>query len=390
MHCVPSGKCLVAGNFTIRQERKGGDDPVTRILCILSSLDAGGAETFIMKIARSLPADEYQIDFLVSKDGGCYTEEVLSRGGYVHKIPERHQDPMGAFMGIRKTVREHGYEYVLKLGTSPVAVLDLIFAKLGGAKRVCLRSCNAPTNVPLKNRCINAILRPLLNAVADEKIAPSMLAAEFTFGKKTAHKAAHLLNNGVDLSVFHYDEAGRKKIRTEFGLENKLVVGHIGRFFPQKNHPYLLKIFSAIHKINPNAVLLLVGTGKQESDVRALVKELKLEQNVIFAGLRFDIPQVLSAMDVFVFPSLHEGMPNTVIEAQATGLPCVIADTITEDADITGLVQYLPLSKTPEDWAQAALEAVSDERKDTAPAFISSGYDIQSVSRKFIKLICNL
>ena len=211
-----------------------------------------------------------------------------------------------------------------------------------------------------------------------------------TFGKKTAHKAAHLLNNGVDLSVFHYDEAGRKKIRTEFGLENKLVVGHIGRFFPQKNHPYLLKIFSTIHKINPNAVLLLVGTGKQESDVRALVKELKLEQNVIFAGLRFDIPQVLSAMDVFVFPSLHEGMPNTVIEAQATGLPCVIADTITEDADITGLVQYLPLSKTPEDWAQAALEAVSDERKDTAPAFISSGYDIQSVSRKFIKLICNL
>lgn len=360
-----------------------------RILCILSSLDAGGAETFLMKIARCLPTDQYQIDFIVSKDGGCYTGEVLDRGGRIHKIPERHRAPVGAYMDIRRIVRSNDYEYVLKLGTSPVAVLDLIAAKLGGAKRVALRSCNAPTGISVKHRLINGVLRPVLNCVADVKLAPSGLAAQFTFGKKVAETEVKLLHNGVDLDVFHYDEPGRARIRREFGLEDKLVVGHVGRFFQQKNHRYLIEIFDAIRQKCPRAVLLLVGAGELEQEIRALVEERGLKEHVIFAGVRFDVPQILSAMDVFVFPSFYEGMPNTVIEAQATGLPCVIADTITVEADITGLVQYLPLSRSPEHWAQTAVEAAARKRKDSVPDFIAKRYDIQSVAREFVSLICN-
>lgn len=359
-----------------------------RVLCILSALTAGGAETFLMKVYRALPPEEYQFDFIVSEEGGCYTQEVLDRGGRVYRIPLRTKDPLGAFRGITGVVRENGYTSVLKLGNTPIASLDLIAARLGGAKRLGMRSCNALTGQSRKEKCIDALLRPVLNMAANVKLAPSMLAAEFTFGKRHAHRDVHLLHNGLDLRVFHFDKEGRSRIREEFSLEEKLVVGHVGRFHEQKNHRYLLEVFRQIRDIRRDAVLLLVGTGKLEDEIRSWAKELELEDAVIFTGLRFDVPQLLSAMDVFVFPSFHEGMPNTVIEAQSTGLPCVIADTITPEADITGLVTYLPLTDSPEHWAQKALALAGEERRDTAPDFLAHGYDIESVAKELTGLIC--
>ena len=358
---------------------------MTRILCILSSLDAGGAETFIMKIYRALPPEKYQIDFIVSVDGGCYTDEVLARGGKIHKIPLRTKDFWGAFRGIQSVVKNNRYDTVLKLGENALSVTDLIAAKLGGARNLVLRSCNAPTGLSTKMRLIHGCLRPLLNAVATVKVAPSQLAAEFMFGKNSG---AILINNGVDLDVYRFDEQERNRIREEFGIGQKLVVGHIGRFVTQKNHRYLLRVFQEIHKQRSDAVLMLVGTGDLEPQIRQQIAELGLQDYVIFTGQRFDIPALLSGMDVFVFPSFHEGMPNTVIEAQATGLPCVIADTITKEADITGLVRYLPLAESPEYWANTALINLVEERRCTKEDFRKHGYDIKSVAMELVHLIC--
>lgn len=339
-----------------------------------------------MKLYRTLPKDAYQFDFIVSEEGGCYTEEVLSGGGRVYTIPMRTKDPVGALCGIRNIVRKHNYKAVLKLGNTPIAALDLVAARVGGAKYTAMRSCNALTGQSFKEKCMDALLRPLLNGVANVKLAPSMLAAEFTFGKGAARRDVHILHNGVDLKVFRYDEEGRSRIREEFSLEDKLVVGHVGRFHEQKNHRFLLEVFREIRKRRSDAVLLLVGVGKLEEDIRLWVKELGLEEAVVFAGQRFDVPQLLSAMDVFVFPSFHEGMPNTVIEAQATGLPCVIADTITPEADITGLVTYLPLEESSEHWAETALAQAAEQRRDTAGAFLARGYDIESVAKELVGL----
>lgn len=364
------------------------ESTMKRILCILSALTAGGAETFLMKVYRSLPAEEYQFDFIVSEEGGCYTQEVLDRGGRIYPIPKRTEDLRGALRGIASVVRENGYDSVLKLGNTPVTAFDLIVARWGGAKKLAMRSCNALTGLSVKEKVVNGLLRPVLNLAANVKLAPSMLAAEFTFGKRRAHKDVHLLHNGVDLSVFHFDPEGRKEIREEFGLGGRFVVGHVGRFHEQKNHRFLLETFRSIRQVRKDAVLLLVGEGALEEQIRSWVKELGLEDAVVFTGVRFDVPRLLSAMDVFVFPSLHEGMPNTVIEAQATGLPCVIADTITPEADITGLVRYLPLTQTPELWAKTALDAALEERRDTAPDFLSQGYDIESVAKELVDLLC--
>ncbi len=358
-----------------------------RILCILSSLDAGGAETFLMKLYRTLSPEEYQFDFIVSVEGGCYTQEVLDRGGRIYAIPQRTKDFPGAFRGIYDAVKENKYDIVLKLAENSLAVTDLVAARLGGAKTLALRSCNAPTGMSLAGRSVHVLLRPLLNAMTTVKLAPSDLAAEFMFGKHGARKHAYLLHNGVDLNIFRYDVEGRQRIRDEFSLADKLVVGHIGRFHRQKNHSFLLEVFAKIRTQRKDAVLMLVGTGDLETQLRQRIRELGLEDAVIFTGQRFDIPQLLSAMDVFVFPSFHEGMPNTVIEAQATGLPCVIADTITREADITGLVRYLSLEQSPEYWAQTALSVLTEERADTAPDFLEHGYDIAGVAKELLRLL---
>ena len=356
-----------------------------RILCIISSLDAGGAETFLMKVYRALPPEEYQLDFIVSVDGGCYTDEVRKRGGKIYQIPMRTQNFLGAFRGIRSVVKENRYDTVLKLGENSLAVADLLAAKLGGARNLVLRSCNAPTGRSLKARMVHAIFRPLLNWMTTVKLAPSQLAADFMFGNNSNVK---IVNNGVDLDLFRYDEQARARIRNEFFLGDKFVVGHIGRYAEQKNHRYLLEVFKEIHKRRDDAVLLAVGTGKLEEQIHSWIKELGLQDSVILPGQRFDIPALLSAMDVFVFPSLYEGMPNTVIEAQATGLPCIIADTITKEADITGLVHELSLAETPAKWADAAISVAGQERRCTRQDFVEHGYDIKSVAAELVELIC--
>lgn len=358
-----------------------------RVLCILSSLDAGGAETFLMKVYRALPPEEYQLDFVVCADGGCYTQEVLDRGGRIFQIPLRTKDLLGAMKALRSIVSENGYTHVLKLGNGAASCVDLLVAKSGGAKTRIMRSCNALTGLSLKSILTHRLLQPLLNTVANVKIAPSMLAAEFTFGSRQAHKNVHILNNGVDLKVFHYDPQARAALQKEFDLEGKFVVGHVGRFNKQKNHSFLLDVFYEIHKKQENAVLLLVGQGELEEAIREKISKLGLADRVVFTGLRSDVPKLLSAMDVLVFPSFHEGMPNVVIEAQATGLPCVIADTITRDANITGLVKYLPLDMPPARWAQHALTALSETRKDTAADFQKHGYDIQRVAAELVRLV---
>ena len=354
-----------------------------RILCILSSLDAGGAETFLMKVNCSLDPKEYQFDFVVSSGNGCYEQEVLNRGGKIYKIPQRTKDLKGAFNGIKTVVKENKYDIVLKLGENSLAAFDMIAAKMGGAKVLAVRACNAPTGLSFKVRCIHAFFKPILNHFTNVKIAPSQLAADFMFGKSAK---VELLNNGVDLNIFRFSSQDREDLRKEFDITDKFVVGHGGRFHEQKNHRYLLEVFKEILENRSDAVLLMVGTGALEEQIRSWVCELGLQDHVIFAGQRFDIPKLLSAMDVFVFPSLYEGMPNTVIEAQATGLPCVISDAITKEANITGLVRYLPLTSSVSEWAKTALCEALAPRRDTARDFCAHGYDIENVANRLLSL----
>ena len=359
-----------------------------RLLCILSSLDTGGAETFMMKIFRSLPED-YKIDFIVSAKTGFYEKEVAELGGRIFRVPLRTKHPIKTFKAIYDVVKQNRYTHILKLCDTPIGLYDLLAAKMGGAKVLCVRSCNAGSSTSKLGAMVNDFLRAFFNYMADVKLAPSRLAAEFTFGKAEVETGkVKFIHNGVDLNVYKYDEENRRKVRSEFGItDEQLVVGHIGRFNQQKNHKFLIEVFAEVLKQKPDALLMLVGDGEKKSEIKEQIKSLGIEESVIFTGIRSDVPALLSAMDVFVFTSFYEGMPNTVIEAQATGLPCVIADTITEEAGITDLVVYLSLSVSPHEWANNVMASYKKGRIDTHNEFIKYAYDIDSVKEDFKEIV---
>ncbi len=361
-----------------------------RLLCILSSMNAGGAETFLMKIYRNIDRFRYQMDFCINVREKCfYEDEILSMGGKIYCIPSKTENLREFKKQLTRVVSDNGYTHVLRITSSGMGLMDLKIAKRAGATVCCARSSNASDGDSLKAKLMHRVGRLLYQKYVDIAIAPSDLAAIYTFGKKAYRSGdVHMLHNAVDLRVFRFDEVARAAIRKEFGIgDGTLVLGHVGRFFEQKNHTFLADIFKAACDRHPDTVLLLVGDGPLKGAFAEKIRALGLSERVIFAGVRSDVPALLSAMDAFVFPSFYEGMPNTVIEAQATGLPCFISDTITREADITGLVEYLPLEAGAVAWGEKAVSKWGVPRQDTREAFALHGYDVASAASAFTRLI---
>ena len=185
------------------------------------------------------------------------------------------------------------------------------------------------------------------------------------------------LANAIDSSIYKYDAVIADTIRKERGLTDELIIGHVGRFHPQKNHVFLIDIFAEIKKIRPDAKLLLVGGGEGMTAIQQKVEKLGLKDSVIFTGIRPDVNRLLQAMDVFVFPSLYEGLPVTMVEAQAAGLPCVISDKVPDECIVTeGLVTVQRLSDSAENWAKHIVSHANIQRKDTEKQIKAHGFDI--------------
>ena len=360
-----------------------------RVLCIISNMNAGGAETFLMKLYRQLDKTKYQMDFCVNVFDKCfYEEEILALGGKIYRISPKSTSRSAFEKQLYEIVKANHYNYVLRITSNAFGFLDLKIAHKAGASVCAVRSSNSSDGIGLKLKIAHRLGRVLYGKYVNVKIAPSDLAAEYTFGKK-AYKSGevNILHNAIDIDQYGFDAKARSRIRAEFGLTDDItLLGHVGRFMTQKNHAFLLDVFSKCVKSNEKSALLLVGGGELQPTIKQRACELGISDKVIFAGVRSDVPALLSAMDVFVFPSLYEGMPNTVIEAQATGLPCIISDTITRGADITGLVQYLPLGNT-EEWANNIDRLPQVIRETPIQKFKENCYDIETVTEQFVKLI---
>lgn len=360
-----------------------------RLLCIATSMNTGGAETFLMKIYRALDKSKYQMDFcLTDKNPGFYDSEILEMGGRIYYITKKTENLPKCLNDIRKVVKDNNYKYVMRISAQSLSVLDLIAAKLGGAKKIVYRSTNSGVESK-KEEILNKIFFFLPRIIPNVKIAPSTEAAKFIFGEKCIErKKVFLLNNAIDTKLFLYNEKKRSEIRKCLNVENSIVIGHIGRFSEQKNHKFLLDIFKEILNIEESAKLLLVGTGEIKIKIEQYAKELGIFSKINFMGVRSDIPDLLLAFDIMVFPSFYEGMPNTIIEAQATGLKCIISDTITKEANISGNVEYLSLDMSAKEWAEKVLSKIEKEkRRDCCKLYVNKGYDIENVIKKFEKLI---
>lgn len=362
-----------------------------RVLCLISNMNAGGAETYLMKLYRSWDRNQYQMDFCVNVWGNNYYEDEINLlGGKIYRIPSRTENYIQHNKQLRMIIQKYQYKYVLVVSSSATAYLDLKVAKKAGATICAVRSSNSNIGSSRLKRVLQAMLRIAYMKYANVLMAPSDLAAENMFGKQyQKDKRFVYQRNGLNLSTYSYSESKRTSIRQEFGIrDDEVLVGHVGRFFLQKNHKFLINIFNMMLQLQPNCKLMLVGTGELESEIKCMIHNLDIDDKVVFTGVRPDVPDLLSAMDIFVFPSFFEGMPNTVVEAQAVGLPCLISDTITKDVRITERVYFMSLNCNEKKWAEKAIGILGQhEDRNTTYQLIDSGYDIGACMKTFINSI---
>ena len=355
-----------------------------RVLHMIASLDVGGSQTMMMNIYRNIDREKFQFDFVIDHPAETYfAEEIRSLGGRVFTMPAFHGTNAGE---IKRDWNNFFYthpEYrILHSHTRSYASLYLPVAKAHGVKTI-IHSHSTSTGGGVKG-AVKAVMQLPLRRQADVLMACSLDAGEWLFGKKACQSERFiLLPNGIDTRRFHTDPETRSRYRRELKLDGRYVIGHVGRFYDVKNHKFLLEVFQKVREKDENTVLLLVGVGPLMQETAQRAVELGIADEVIMTGNRDDVPELLGAMDVFAFPSLWEGLPMTVVEAQAAGLPCVLSDTITREVDVSPLVEYLPLGDA-EQWADALLER--RPRQDVTENVAAAGFDIRSSARKLSEL----
>ena len=356
---------------------------MVRILQIFYGMDCGGAENMIMNLYRKIDRTKVQFDFVVHTEKKCFfDDEISALGGRIYHAPEYkvvnhfyYKKWWDAFFKNHKEYKIiHGHMY-------SIAPIYLKIAKNYGLMTI-IHSHNTAEQFNIKE-LIKSCLRLKAGDSADYLFACSEAAGKWLYGKTFLQAENHyVLNNAICAEKFVYDKNVRDEIRKEFGIEDKFVIGHVGRFNEQKNHRFLIEIFKSIYKKRENAVLILVGGGYLEEEIRKKIESLGLLDKVIFAGVRPDINKLLQAADCFVFPSLYEGLPVTVIEAQAAGLPCFISDSITSEVCITDLIEMISINETSDYWSSIILNKVDSiiSREETKHKIIDAGYDIASTA----------
>lgn len=322
-----------------------------RILHYVGKMDFGGMEAMIMNLFRNIDRTQWQFDFAVHvKERGCYEDEIEKLGGHIYRFPMMRTNPLRYKKTWVDFWQAHKGEYeVFQMHTNSLAnIIALQTATKAGVPKRIVHAHSAYANKG-KLQWINDVLhkyhRHNLDKYANIKFACSELAANWMFGEGCLQDGtAILMNNGVDYKRFEYNEEKRMLIRKQLGLSDKLILVQVGSFLPVKNHVFTIKIVEQLIKSGfRDFVCLFLGGGSLKEELESLVQDARLENYIIFAGSKSNIEDYLSASDIFLMPSLYEGMPLSVVEAQASGLECLISDNITKMAKVTNNVEYLSI-----------------------------------------------
>lgn len=349
-----------------------------RILMVVHEMNRGGIENFIMNLYRTVDKNKIQFDFVVHTQEKCaFDEEINELGGMIYHCPDyRVVNHFQYIAWWNKFFSEHKEYKIVHSNLDSSANIHLRIAK----KHNCIaiaHSHNSNDGVGLKG-LVKSVLKFNFNSCCDYKFACSDKAARWLFGKNATD--IKIINNGINSEIYTYDNALRKKVLDEFAINDKFVIGSVARFNHQKNHQFIIDVFYEYKKNVPNAVLILVGDGDLKNEILEKTNKMNIDDSVIFTGVRSDIFELLNAFDLFIMPSFYEGLPVSVIEAQASGLKCLLSDTITKEVDITGNVEFMSLEKSPKEWAEKIVSMLPYERKNTQQKIIDAGYDIKSTA----------
>jgi len=359
-----------------------------KLICFVGAMNAGGAETFLMKIYRAIDRNKYQFDFIVNTKEKCfYDDEIQLLGGHIFYSKPKSKALLANIIENYRIIKKNQYDAALRMTSHSLGTIDLLVAKIAGINKLILRSTNAGNTGSKTSYFLHKLFSFLPQCIPTVKIAPSELAAEYLFGKDCVKSGiVQIIHNGLPLDKFAFSESDRIITRKQLAVERNFVIGHIGRFNVQKNHCFIIDVFQKLYKKNNSARLLLIGSGELENQIKQQAEKLGLLDKVIFAGTRHDIPELLMAMDVFVLPSFFEGMPNVVIEAQATGLPCIVSDMVTKEVQITDLVIQLPLNINL--WGDSIMRLDKHFNREIYNHILRNGaYDINKSVDEFVKTL---
>lgn len=334
---------------------------VCRVLHVVPNMNSGGIENLIMNIYRKIDRDKLQFDFIVHYNKkGVFDDEIEQLGGKIYRFPVMEDKNLLKYIkDLNRFFKTHKEYKVVHGHMASLAYLYLGAAKRNGVPVRIAHSHGTSHLKSLKGYC-KYIMFKFAKYNANYYYACSTEAGNYLFGKK---RQFEFIPNAIELNKFSYNEETRKKVRKELKLDDKIVIGHVGRFNLQKNHDFLIDIFKSIYEKNKKCILLLIGVGELEEKIKQKIKDYNLEDNVLMLGLRRDVDKLYQAMDIFLMPSLFEGLPLTGVEAQASKLKCIFSSEITKEVRITDNIEFIDLSLGADKWAEIVLNNLKYDRK---------------------------
>jgi len=349
-----------------------------KVLQIIGGMDIGGAETLIMNIYRNINRDELQFDFFVNTDSGYYESEIQEMGGRIFHTKEKSKHLFKYISDLRKVLRKNKYVAVHVHSSNALAVIPIIVSRLHHIPKRFVYSHNSTG----RHKILQFLFRLILCINATKFYACGDLAAKWMYGKKS--KEAVIPGVPINCSDLLFDSSSHIDKKISWNAADKTVYGHIGRMTEQKNQLFLTDIFNEILKLDSDSLLVFVGKGELKKSVVQKCTVLNIMENVIFSE---DVPNtgsVINGLDVLIFPSIYEGYPAVLLEAQANGLPCFISDSITEKIAVTDLIRFISLNRKPYEWAKIIID-----EKNKFSINVRSDYNKQLIDHFDVKKIAD-
>lgn len=364
-----------------------------RVLHMVGKLGSGGVEKLLVSVLENINRDEITFDFLLSsEEKGFYDEYVQELGAKLICIPSGNEiiEKIKRRFKVYKFLKKGKYSIVHLHGTQPQTYADAYLAKKAGVENVILHAHNTQSMTKFRVKVL-PLFKSIFGKYPTYYLACSQEAADYMWPKDVDSDKCSVVINGIDFSEYTFSLKKRKIFRQENHLEDKFVVGNIGRFAEQKNQSFLIDIFYQIQKRIPKSALLLIGEGKLEAQIKMKVKELGIENKVIFFGTTKDVPSALMGMDVMCFPSLYEGLGIVAVEAQAASLDVVVSDGVPDSANISPFYHKLNLTDSANAWADKVCSFLnSSYRKSNMQCLGQSSYDIRETANKLMQIYRNL
>lgn len=351
-----------------------------RILQIIDHMGSGGIQAFIMNVYRNIDRNQIQFDFLLHHQyDHAYYKEIERLGGHIHYVPPRSEGILKNRKTLNNFFDSHPEYQIVHMHESSLSyITPLQVASEYGVRKRIIHSHNSNIAGNQLHRALHWWHKKSVHKVATHYLACGELAAKWMYGGSKVEDNAKVVYNGIDIKSYEFNTSMRKSVRDEFGIpDNAIVIGHVGRFDDVKNHHYLVDILAAMTEIHDKSYLMLIGNGPRFEGTKHYAKELNVENNVLFLGIRGDVSRLLQGVDVFVLPSFYEGFPVVAIEAQSSGLPVLMSDTISDEVIIKENVEQMSIQLPAEKWAKRIVELTSQRITDNDILY-KNGFDVSS------------